>query len=210
MRRHPKIFILQSLVQSMRQGKVIHPTCLSNCQSRPKKSWMTEDEKVSWLNWLFPQLPPGEKLFVLDNHDSNINENVVKKCREANTTLFTFPPHTSHVLQPLDVGVFQPFKKYLASSILRASKMLGRRPNLEDFPSIVGVAWQKASDLFTIQNAWKRANILPDKDSIMTPETDLVPYVPVGNKVVGKRTLTKYGLEATSDAALLVVQNHFL
>lgn len=43
--------------------------------------------------------------------------NAIKFCRENGKVLHSFPPHTSHKLQPLDVGVFAPFKSYLKKSI---------------------------------------------------------------------------------------------
>jgi hypothetical protein len=51
----------------------------------------TEDKKV---------------LLLMDNHESH----VLIAARENGIILLTFPPHTSHKLQPLERCVFGPFK----------------------------------------------------------------------------------------------------
>jgi hypothetical protein len=40
----------------------------------------------------------------LDNRISHISYPVVDYCRSKGIIIFTLPPHTSHVLQPLDIG----------------------------------------------------------------------------------------------------------
>ena len=52
-------------------------------------------------------------LLLMDNHDSHLDVRVIEHCKENFVTLLTFPPHCSHKLQPLDVGVLSPFKNAL-------------------------------------------------------------------------------------------------
>jgi hypothetical protein len=49
-------------------------------------------------------------LMFLDNHESHVNVPVIKKARDTGLIMVTFPPHTSHKLQPLDRTVFGSFK----------------------------------------------------------------------------------------------------
>ncbi|XP_060588807.1 uncharacterized protein LOC132744202 [Ruditapes philippinarum] len=46
-----------------------------------------------------------------DGHRSHINLNIVQWARQEHIILFILPAHTSHVLQPMDVGCFGPFEK---------------------------------------------------------------------------------------------------
>ncbi|XP_072398250.1 uncharacterized protein [Diabrotica undecimpunctata] len=55
-------------------------------------------------------------LRLVDNHESHISVEVIRLCRENGIVLLSFPPHTTHRLQPLDVGVYSPFKTYLAAA----------------------------------------------------------------------------------------------
>ena len=48
----------------------------------------------------------------LDNHESHISIDVINKVKDNGVTMVTFPPHTSHRLQPLDISVYGPFKAH--------------------------------------------------------------------------------------------------
>ena len=47
----------------------------------------------------------------MDGHSSHINLAVSSFRREKDIILYCFPPHASHILQPLDVSVYGPLKK---------------------------------------------------------------------------------------------------
>jgi hypothetical protein len=51
----------------------------------------------------------------MDGHGSHITANVIAFCIEHAIDLLILPPHTSHVLQPLDVSMFSPLKHALAA-----------------------------------------------------------------------------------------------
>ena len=42
---------------------------------------------------------------------------------ENNIVLFRLPPHSTYLTQPLDVGVFQPFKQYHTDAIDKAVRL---------------------------------------------------------------------------------------
>ena len=50
-------------------------------------------------------------LLVMDNHDTHCTLEVLKLAKENNVTLLGLPPHTTHILQPLDVAIMRPLKK---------------------------------------------------------------------------------------------------
>jgi hypothetical protein len=55
---------------------------------------------------------PSEPLILLyDGHKSHVSLGLIDWAKELNLILFVLPPHTSHILQPLDVGCFGPFQK---------------------------------------------------------------------------------------------------
>jgi len=51
-------------------------------------------------------------LLLLDEHSSHKSRSIIARARSHHIILQVFPAHTSHVLQPLDVSVFGPFKAY--------------------------------------------------------------------------------------------------
>ncbi|GFS72227.1 hypothetical protein TNCV_2442631 [Trichonephila clavipes] len=53
---------------------------------------------------------------LLDNHESHVSIEAITLAKNHGIVMLTFPPHTSHKLQPLDRSVFGPFKKYYNSA----------------------------------------------------------------------------------------------
>lgn len=82
-----------------------------------EKGWTSDYIGLQWFEKLFvPQAKEKnitEKpiLLIYDGHHSHASIELCKAAVEANIKLFTLPPHTSHRLQPLDVGVFGPLQR---------------------------------------------------------------------------------------------------
>jgi hypothetical protein len=60
-----------------------------------------------------------KRLLLCDDHDSHISTQFVSFCIDHNIILFLLPLHSSHLLQPLDVGVFGPIKRKIAYALSR-------------------------------------------------------------------------------------------
>ena len=65
------------------------------------------------------QSPYDYRLLVCDGHDSHISADFVAYCIHHRIDLILLPPHSSHLLQPLDVGVFSPLKRAVSTQISR-------------------------------------------------------------------------------------------
>jgi hypothetical protein len=50
-------------------------------------------------------------LLIYDGHSLHITSDMVETVAANNIHLFCLPPHTTHRLQPLDVGIFRPVQK---------------------------------------------------------------------------------------------------
>ena len=46
--------------------------------------------------------------FILDGHASHFSWEFLSFCLEHNMLVLCLPPHSTHILQPLDVGLFSP------------------------------------------------------------------------------------------------------
>ncbi|XP_046545577.1 MFS-type transporter clz9-like [Haliotis rubra] len=49
-------------------------------------------------------------LILYDGHKSHVSLGLIEWARENHIVLFVLPPHTSHLLQPLDIGCYGPFE----------------------------------------------------------------------------------------------------
>ena len=80
-------------------------------------AWMTRWLFESWISHFIECIRRGPRLdqtnrhlLILDGHNSYVTLEVVKISMEARLDIVSLPSHTSHVLQPLDVVCFAPFK----------------------------------------------------------------------------------------------------
>ncbi|KAF9797182.1 hypothetical protein SFRURICE_001828, partial [Spodoptera frugiperda] len=49
-------------------------------------------------------------LLIYDGHSTHVQLAVIEMAKQNNITIIKLPPHTSHLLQPLDLSVFKPYK----------------------------------------------------------------------------------------------------
>ena len=84
-------------------------------------------------------------LLLLDGHLSHYCPDNIKRAIEENVIVFTLPPNTTHVIQPLDKGVFGPLKsawREVCHSFLVSNP--GRKITKYDFSHLFSEAWMKA------------------------------------------------------------------
>ena len=75
--------------------------------------WMDTNLFSNWFNAGFLKWTkslPKPLLLIFDGHMSHISLDVVNIAIQNQIHLLCLPPHCSHLLQPLDVGVFKPLK----------------------------------------------------------------------------------------------------
>jgi hypothetical protein len=58
-------------------------------------------------------------MLVLDGHESHVNAEFSNYCKEKDIIPLYLPPHSSHLTQPLDVGIFGPLKRAYSDQISR-------------------------------------------------------------------------------------------
>jgi hypothetical protein len=88
------------------------------------KGWSSNEHGLQWLQECFePQTRSkanGRKRILLcDGHDSHITAGFILHCLRNNIILIILPPHSSHLLQPLDVAVFGPLKTAISTQLDR-------------------------------------------------------------------------------------------
>ncbi|CAB3250214.1 unnamed protein product [Arctia plantaginis] len=140
--------------------------------------WMTAKEFLIFMDHFIKHTKPTPEdpvLLLLDNHQSHVDIDVVEKAKANSVIMLSFPPHCTHNLQPLDVGVNGPFKTYCAKAQenwLRNNP--GKTMSIYEIPGIVKHAWPLAATPNNIMNAFKKAGISPYNPDIFTDE-DFAP-----------------------------------
>ena len=59
----------------------------------------------------------GYRLLLLDGHASHYNYPFLKFCIDNRIIPFCMPSHSTHDLQPLDVGIFGPYATYYGQEV---------------------------------------------------------------------------------------------
>lgn len=117
-------------------------------------------------------------LLIMDNHESHISVQIIQKARENGIILLTLHPHTSHKMQPLDTGVFGPFKKYYNQAIEEFMLTRPGKPvTIYDMAKLIGKAYEKAFTIQNIKSGFKVSGIWPVNSDIFNEIDFLQSYV---------------------------------
>lgn len=101
-------------------------------------------------------------LVLLDNHSSHCSLETINYSRENGIVILSFPPHTSHRLQPLDVSVFGPFKKFCRVSFndfLCSNR--GKQITIYDIAALTNQPFQRSFSSENILSGFKSTGIHP-------------------------------------------------
>jgi hypothetical protein len=81
--------------------------------------------------------------------------------------MFCLPPHTSHILQPLDVVLFQPYKHYHTKAIDYASHIGYGDFNKLEFLAAIGSIRQQTFKRNSILSSFQECGLVPYRPSIV-------------------------------------------
>ena len=116
-------------------------------------------------------------LLLMDGHSSHYNPEVITAAAEEKIILFTLPPHTTHLAQPLDKGPFSPLKACWKSVCHEFhTHNPGRVVSRFDFSALFSEAWKRAMSQKYILAGFRTTGIYP------FCRTKLLPDVEVGDK----------------------------
>lgn len=92
--------------------------------STSTSGWPSNSHGFKWLQKVFgpeSRRKAGNqpRLLIIDSHPSHITSDIIALYIQKNIDLLILPPHCSHLLQPLDVGVYGPLKRYHAQEVDR-------------------------------------------------------------------------------------------
>lgn len=134
--------------------------------STSNSGWTSNSHGFEWLQTVFePESRQKSKdkprLLIADGHASHITANMIALCMENNIDLLILPPHCSHLLQPLDVGVFGPMKKYHAYETDRLLRAGINRFQRSEWVTLYQVIRAKALSPENIRSGWRGAGLVP-------------------------------------------------
>ena len=97
----------------------------------------------------------------MDNQASHLTYNFIKYAEENNILLYSLPPHTTHILQPLDGKPFQQYKHYHGMEVNNAARLgyssFEKQEFLQFLPKIQNYAFKSQ----TVQSGFSDCGIYP-------------------------------------------------
>jgi uncharacterized protein YlxP (DUF503 family) len=152
------------------------------------KGWTSNLHGLEWLKRVFEPstrekatLPNGklqQRLLICDGHDSHISGSFISHCIQNYISLLILPPHTSHILQPLDVAIFGPLKKHLTTALSHLNEaQLLRIQKAEWLEAYIHVREVTFSNL-NITSAWRGSGLQPFQPQTVIRAATLQPPTP--------------------------------
>ena len=110
-------------------------------------------------------------LLIFDGHASHVSPSLIEWANNHNTILFVLPAHTSHLLQPLDVAMFGPFKSfYYTECAIFMRNHIGQTITKYDMCSMACKAYLKAFIPINIQSGFRKTGIYPFLKDVIDKE----------------------------------------
>jgi hypothetical protein len=126
------------------------------------------DSKISydWLRLVFdPQTRLRAKgkprILICDGFGTHESLEILKYCFENNIILCRIPSHTSHKLQPCDVGPFGPMKGAYREQVERLYRGGANTVGKQHFTSLYSRAREQALTSRNIRSGWSKTGLYP-------------------------------------------------
>lgn len=143
-----------------------------SCAFPTTSGWMTTEAFLKWMQHFVSFAKPTENdpvLLLIDGHGTHKELEIILFARAHHVYMLSFPPHTTHKLQPLDRAFMKPFKdqyNHACSLWMRANP--GARINDYDIAKLVNDAYRKVCRLEIAANGFSCTGIHPFNPEIFT------------------------------------------
>ena len=126
---------------------------------------------IEWLKYFDKHSLKSQKgayrLLMMDGYGSHHTIEFIEYCIEAKIIPFGLPPHTTYLLQLLDVVVFQSLKHCHVEAVKDAIAHGDETFNKVEFLNALNSFRNKAFKVSTIKSAWKAVGIIPFDPSVV-------------------------------------------
>jgi len=107
------------------------------------------------------------RLLLLDGYRSHCTREFIEYCDNHKIIPFCLPPYTSHLLQPLDVVVFQPYKHYHTEAIEAATRTGCTGFDKVEFLTAINSIRQQTFKSSTIRSAFRATGLVPYNPTVV-------------------------------------------
>ena len=127
--------------------------------------YSNDELSMAWIQHFETHTRKGtigsKRLLLMDGYESHCIQEFIQYCDDNGIIPFGFPPHSTHLLQLLDVVVFQPLKHYHTEALdLIVQDGCANITKIE-FLSVIQEVRRKAFKEETILSAFKKSGLVP-------------------------------------------------
>jgi hypothetical protein len=139
--------------------------------------WTTNELGVEWLKHFIKhtegKVVGARRLLILDGHESHHSLQFQELCKENNIFTLCMPPHSSHLLQPLDVGCFSPLKRAYSREIEALIRHHINHITKLEFLSAFKAAFTRSFTVANICSAFRGAGLIPLQPDVVLLKIDM-------------------------------------
>ena len=131
--------------------------------------WSNNDVGLEWLQRLFEPHTTTDlpRLLLMDGHGSHLSRGFFQHGIDKKIFLVCLPPHTSHLLQPLDVGVFAPESHWISQELNKPSLLGATSISPARMLELLAAARPRALTHRNITRAWKKTGMVPFRPAVV-------------------------------------------
>ncbi|KIM25136.1 hypothetical protein M408DRAFT_52558, partial [Serendipita vermifera MAFF 305830] len=128
--------------------------------------WTDQELSFEWMKKVFvPEVNKKcqnnlPRLLIVDGHNSHTHFKFLEYAHKNNVIVLCLPPHTTHKLQPCDVGVFGPLSSAWKKEVQK-SFSIGHSVDRYNLIEVYSRARRDSFKETTIQKAFKTTGIWP-------------------------------------------------
>jgi hypothetical protein len=148
--------------------------------------WTSNELGLAWLKHFNTHTKSRSvgthRLLIVDGHESHNSHVFHKYCEEEKIIVLCMPAHSSHLLQPLDVGCFSPLKRAYGDEISSLARYGTKQIKKEVFLPAFKAAFEKAITKENICASFRGAGLVPHNPEAVISKLDVVLRTPTPPK----------------------------
>jgi hypothetical protein len=132
------------------------------------KGWTCDAISEDWIKNCFEPLTATKPmangatcLLIVDGHGSHVTAPFIRFCIDHNIVVLLLPPHSSHLTQPLDVGIFSPLKNRMSEELDKILRYGYSNIKKFEWANCYRLARPHGMKASNIQSAWSGAGLIP-------------------------------------------------
>jgi hypothetical protein len=143
-----------------------------------ENGWTTDQIGLEWLKTHFIPSINGRSMgtysmLILDGHGSHLTAEFDRTCTENKIIPICMPAHSSHLLQPLDVGCFAVLKRYYGQQVEQRMRLGFNHIDKIDFLTAFPQARTVAYKAQTIRNSFAATGLVPFNPDRVIQQLDI-------------------------------------